>query len=64
MLNYHMSLDDVLRLTPEQGEFLYAGLEWWGVVKTRRPDLEAKAKWEHLRGMIDGGDSGRVLEGE
>ena len=63
MLNYHISLGDVLGLTPEQSEFLYAGLEWWGVVKTHYPELEAKAKWDQLRRMIPSGDGDRVQEG-
>lgn len=51
MLHYHMSLEDVLRLTPEQAEFLFTGLVWWGAVKLVSVEKE-QSKWGKLRRMI------------
>lgn len=54
MLHYHMSLDEVSRLTSEQMEFLFYGLIWWGAIKMVKVETE-QSKWNSLRSMIPSG---------
>lgn len=51
-----MKLNEVLELTREQEEFLFAGLNWWGLVKIVNREGDGKSKWDQLRMMIGSGD--------
>ena len=47
-----------MELAPETVETLFAGLQWWGLVKMRAPDDEDSrqtAAWSRLKGMVKGG---------
>ena len=58
MLNYHISPRELMDMAPETVETLFAGLEWWKIVKLSTPNDEGSAQrdaWDRLRGVIKSG---------